>query len=90
MFFDILIWGLAVFWISNTLSRYDGPGDKIKEFRDRLDFLLGSYSPLHCPYCSSFWVLLIFSILFHLFPIILYFFAVLGASAVFRGVSLEV
>lgn len=89
MLTNIIIWGLAVFWVSNTLSRYEGPGDKIKEFREYLEQRLGSYSPLHCSYCSSFWVLLIFSILFHLFPIILYFFAVLGVSAVFSGIALE-
>lgn len=90
MFSNLIVWGLAVFWLSNTLAKYDGPGDKIKEFRDKLEFYLGSWSPLHCPYCTSFWVLIIFGLLFHFFPIILYFFAVLGASAVFRGVALEV
>lgn len=90
MFSDILIWALAVFWISNTLARYDGPGGKIKDFRDKLELYFGDWSPLHCPYCTSFWALFAFSPILYLFPIFLYFFAVLGASAVFKGLAQEI
>lgn len=86
---NVIIWGLAVFWISNTLARYDGPDDKLKTFREYLETKYGSYSPLHCSYCSSFWILLLFGLFFYLIPVLLYFFAVLGVAAVARGISLE-
>jgi hypothetical protein len=85
----IVIYGLAVFWLSVALSNKDGPGNTLKNLRDTLNLYLGSWSPLDCVFCSSFWVLAFFGLLFYYIPGVVYFFAILGAASVFKGLAQE-
>ena len=59
----IILYGLAIWRITYALTEEEGPGGLLRKMRKSYE---SEWSPLDCFYCTSFWVSLIFCLVYKL------------------------